>query len=91
MASHSDGDHIDGFPNALNGIENISLMVDYGGLGGGNVLNARNKYSAKGMQYHSAYDCVNGINGASDIYYLTDNNGNKYNFFIFSPPKQGLI
>ena len=72
MATHSDGDHIDGLGVALSTIDNISLMVDYGGLGGGNVLNARNKYSAKGMQYHSAYDCVNGINGASDIYYLTE-------------------
>ena len=72
MATHSDGDHIDGLAKALSTVENISLMVDYGGLGGGNVLAARNKYTAKGMQYHSAYDCVNKLNGATDIYYLTE-------------------
>ena len=72
MVSHSDGDHIDGVANALKNVENISLMVDYGGVGSGNVLNARNKYKAKGMTYHSAYDCVNGIGGASDRYYLTE-------------------
>lgn len=72
MATHSDGDHIDGLAKALSTVENISLMVDYGGLGGGNVLAARNKYTAKGMQYHSAYDCVNKLNGATDVYYLTE-------------------
>ena len=72
MVSHSDGDHIDGVAKALQNVDNISLMVDYGGVGTGNVLNTRNKYKAKGMVYHSAYDCVNGIDGASDRYYLTE-------------------
>ena len=58
--------------NALKNVDRISLMVDYGGVGGGNVLSARNKYKALGMQYHSAYDSVNHLNGASDIYYLTE-------------------
>ena len=71
MASHSDGDHIDGFANSLPAIDNVSLMVDYGGQGSGNVKNARTKYGEKGMVYHSAYDCVNGLNGAADRYYLT--------------------
>ena len=71
MASHSDGDHINGVANALKNIENISLMVDYGGVGTGNVKAARDKYVPKGTQYHSAYDCVNGLNGARDVYYLT--------------------
>lgn len=71
MASHSDGDHIDGLANALSTIDDVSLMVDYGGIGSGNVKNARTKYGAKGMTYHSAYDCVNGLNGAADRYYLT--------------------
>ncbi len=71
MVSHSDGDHIDGIAKALKGIDNISLMVDYGGTGGGNVLAARTQYIPKGMQYHSAYDCANQINGASNRYYLT--------------------
>ena len=78
MATHSDGDHIDGLAKALSTVENISLMVDYGGLGGGNVLAARNKYTAKGMQYHSAYDCVNKLNGATDVYYLTAVGNDEY-------------
>ena len=72
MATHSDGDHIDGMANALKNVDRISLMIDYGGVGGGNVLSARNKYKALGMQYHSAYDCVNYKNGATDVYYLTE-------------------
>ena len=72
MASHSDGDHIDGVANALANVDNISLMIDYGGSGSGNILQTRNKYTALGMTYHSAIDCVNHANGASDIYYLTE-------------------
>lgn len=72
MASHSDGDHIDGMKVALSTVKNISLMVDYGGSGSGNILAARNKYIPLGMKYYSAYDSVNGLNGASKIYYLTD-------------------
>ena len=72
MVSHSDGDHIDGIPNALEAIDNISLMVDFGGIGTGNVLTARNMFKQRGMKYYSAYDSVNGLNGASDVYYLTE-------------------
>ncbi len=72
MLSHSDDDHIDGLANALSTVDNISLMVDYGGSGTGNALLARNKYVPLGMQYHSAYDSVNKLNGASDVYYLTE-------------------
>lgn len=71
MVSHSDGDHIDGIQEALKDVDNISLMIDYGGIGTGNVLQTRNKYTQKGMVYHSAYDCVNKLNGATDVYYLT--------------------
>lgn len=72
MVSHSDGDHIDGLIKALENVDSISLMVDYGGAGSGNVLKTRNKYIPLGMQYHSAYDSVHNLNGASDIYYLTE-------------------
>ena len=72
MASHSDGDHIDGLAKALQNIDNVSLMIDYGGVGSGNIKEARNKYTQLGMTYHSAYDCVNRQNGASDLYYLTE-------------------
>ena len=72
MASHGDGDHIDGFPNALKSIENISLMVDYGGASSGNVGDIRKNFGAKGMKYYSAIDSINQENGASKVYYLTD-------------------
>ena len=72
MVSHSDGDHIDGISEALKNIDNISMMIDYGGVGTADVLTTRNKYKETGMVYHSAYDCVNGLNGAADRYYLTE-------------------
>lgn len=72
MVSHSDGDHIDGIANALKNVDNISLMIDYGGVGTGNVLATRKKYTAKDMVYHSAYDCINNLNGANSRYYLTE-------------------
>ncbi len=72
MVSHSDGDHIDGVANALDGVADISLMIDYGGVGSGNVKATRDKYTQKGMQYHSAYDCANQVDGAVNRYYLTD-------------------
>ena len=72
MVSHSDGDHIDGIANALKNVDNISLMIDYGGVGTGNVLATRKKYTAKDMIYHSAFDCINNLNGATSRYYLTE-------------------
>lgn len=72
MFSHSDEDHIDGAKNALKNIENVSMMIDYGGVGGGNVLDARKKLTSNGTIYHSAIDCVNKANGASNYYYLTE-------------------
>lgn len=73
MLSHSDGDHIDGLSNALSVIDEISLMIDYGGQGSSDtVKKTRQKVVNEGGIYHSAYDCVNGIDGASDLYYLTE-------------------
>ena len=73
MLSHSDGDHIDGLSNALSVVDNISLMIDYGGQGSSNtVKQTRKKVVDEGGTYHSAYDCVNGVDGASNIYYLTE-------------------
>lgn len=72
MLSHSDGDHINGLVNALVNIDDVSLMVDYGGVGTGNTLKTRNKYKERGMAYYSAYDCINELNGASKRYYLTN-------------------
>jgi beta-lactamase superfamily II metal-dependent hydrolase len=71
MASHSDGDHIDGVPNAMKAIDDISLMVDYGGQGTSSIKTVRTEYGEKGMQYHSAIDSINETNGAAKIYYLT--------------------
>lgn len=72
MLSHSDGDHIDGINNALKNINNISLMVDYGGTNSGNVGSIREKYRKQGTTYYSAYDCVNNNNNAANRFYLTD-------------------
>ncbi len=72
MFSHSDGDHTDGALEALKNVDNISLMIDYGGVGAGNISSIRKNYKEKGMIYHSAYDCVNKLNGATDVYYLTE-------------------
>ena len=73
MLSHSDGDHIDGLSNALSVVDDISLMIDYGGQGSSEtVKKTRKKVVEEGGTYHSAYDCVNGIDGASDVYYLTE-------------------
>lgn len=72
MVSHSDGDHIEGLNNALANIDNVSVMVDYGGTNSGTVGALRESYQASGTQYHSAYDCVNYIDGAVDRYYFTD-------------------
>lgn len=72
MLSHSDGDHINGLKTALSTIDDVSMMIDYGGVGSGNTLLARNTYKPKGMIYHSAYDCVNQQNDATDLYYLTE-------------------
>ena len=71
MLSHSDGDHINGLVNALVNVENISLMVDYGGVGTGNTLTTRKKYKELGMSYYSAYDSIHELNGAAKRYYLT--------------------
>ena len=73
MLSHSDGDHIDGLKNATSVIDDISLMIDYGGLGGSDtVKKTRSSVIENGGIYHSAYDCVNNIDGASNLYYLTE-------------------
>ena len=73
MLSHSDGDHIDGLSNALSVIDDISFMVDYGGQGSSNtVKETRKKVVEEGGSYYSAYDCVNGVDGATDLYYITE-------------------
>lgn len=71
MATHSDGDHIDGFERALAEVEDVSLMIDYGGVGNGGDKLAREKYIPRGAEYHSALDCVTFANGATNRYYLT--------------------
>ena len=73
MLSHSDGDHIDGLAKSTSAVDDISLMIDYGGQGASDtVKKTRQKVKDEGGIYHSAYDCVNGIDGAVDKYYLTE-------------------
>ncbi len=71
IVTHSDSDHIDGLTVALDTISSISLMIDYGGAGSSTVAVAREFTTSTGGTYHSAYDCVNGGDGAYDRYYLT--------------------
>lgn len=72
MASHNDGDHIQGFSNALANIEDVSLIVDFGHLANrGTYGNIKDAYVEKGATYHPAIDCVNYANGANKRYYLT--------------------
>lgn len=71
MASHGDSDHIAGMPNALKGIENVSLVIDYGGSATNVYTQVRDEYIKKGTTYHSAYDCANFTAGITSRYYFT--------------------
>lgn len=82
MVSHPDGDHIMGLPNALTkerdkdgNIKNfmkVNYMIDYGGVGVGEVKTTRERLiKESNTVYHSAIDCVNFANGATNRYYLT--------------------
>lgn len=72
IASHGDSDHIAGMTNALEGIEFVSTIIDYGGVQNGAFARLKQTYIDKGATYHTAYDCVNFNNGITDKYYLTD-------------------
>ena len=71
MASHGDSDHIAGMSNALKDIENVSLVIDYGGSATNVYTKVRDEYIKKGAVYHSAYDCVNFTAGITSRYYFT--------------------
>ena len=72
MASHGDSDHIAGMKNALKDIPTVSTCIDYGGLQNSAYNDVKQEYIKKGTAYHTAYDSVNQTNGATDVYYLTD-------------------
>jgi len=85
IVTHGHGDHIGGFNNgALNSIENIKLIIDYGYDDNSYYESLRENYINKGAIYYSAYECVNLKNNASKIYkfsedlYLEILNTNQY-------------
>ena len=72
MASHNDSDHVDGLENALQNIDNISLIIDFGHLANrGKYGVIKDSYVEKGATYHPAIDCISYVNNASKRYYLT--------------------
>ena len=75
IGTHGHADHLGGFNNgALNSIEKVSLIIDYGykDYGSSGFNNAKNKYINLGADYYSAYDCVYQINGALKKYKFSE-------------------
>ncbi|MCR5112933.1 MAG: MBL fold metallo-hydrolase [Acholeplasmatales bacterium] len=71
IATHGHGDHIGGFGNgALNSIENVKLIVDYGYTD--NDPYYETIRTAYGADWYSAYDSVNNANGAFKTYKFSD-------------------
>ncbi len=71
IATHGDGDHINGIPNALSNINYISTIIDYGGIQTSDYARKKAEFIKKGALYHTAYDCVNFTDGITSRYYLT--------------------
>lgn len=73
MASHSDGDHIDGFKNLMSDIDYVSTIIDYGGghPNSGEYKSMINEYVSGGAKYYTAIDCVKNQNEAVKRWYLT--------------------
>lgn len=75
IATHGHADHLGGFNNgALNSIEKIGLIIDFGYKDNGAEYYQRvkQKFILEGSDYYSAYDCVNNLNGASKKYKFSD-------------------
>lgn len=75
MASHGDADHINGMSSALKNIKNVSMIIDYGGQQETNGYVSKKNEFIKNKEhpakYHTAIDCVEWANGATDKWYLT--------------------
>lgn len=76
IGTHGHGDHLGGFSNgALNNINSVGLIIDYGYADGGNSKtyeSIRDSYVKLGAKYYSAYDCVNYTNGGQKKYKFSD-------------------
>ncbi len=74
IATHGHGDHYDAIPTLVEDIPSISSFLDYGLAGGESATYKRvvkDRIEKDGSHYYSAYDSVNGLNGASKKYYFT--------------------
>lgn len=73
MASHADGDHIDGLPAILEGFNDVSLIIDYGAPKTTTQYKQKvNTYVETGASYYSAHESANELNGAVKRWYLTE-------------------
>lgn len=77
ITTHAHSDHIGGMPVALQNVENVSMIVDFGyrresGEGYLDYRAMRDAFVEKGAKYHSAYDSVKNLNGGQSTYYLTE-------------------
>lgn len=71
IATHGHADHIGGFQaGALNSIENVDLIVDYGYTDNDYYERYRTYFNS---DYYAAYDCVNFQNGAYKIFNFSSN------------------
>lgn len=73
IATHGHGDHVGGFAGgALNGIQRINLIIDYGYYSTDEYCTIRNRYIEGGADYYSAYDCIAEDEGASKRYRFSE-------------------
>lgn len=70
--THAHEDHYGGMPEALSAVNHVSLFLDAGGSDQTTYTTRRDTFIGRGSTWHTAYDCVNGLNEAVKKYYLTD-------------------
>lgn len=73
IVTHAHADHYGGFGNgALNSINDISLIVDYGYSDSNSYENVKKRFIEKGTTYFPVYNCVNGLEQASKQYRFSE-------------------
>ena len=76
VTTHGHADHIGGMAEALEAVDDASLIVDFGykksGEGYTGYRAKRDELQNRGAKYCSSYDSVNGNNTCQSTYYLTD-------------------
>ncbi len=69
IVTHAHADHYGGFCNgALNSIEEIKLIIDYGYQDSNYYEKVKKSYIQKGATYYPIYNCINELEGASRKY-----------------------